>query len=316
MRVCPVTPPRRYKPGDGPCCDGGGELAGSNDGLPETRSSGDGYWRGRGCSGGQSQGDQGTDVPCGPPTAPTAIETRQDGQLGDGSYCDDSERLAGSNDGLPQARSSGDGYRRGRGCSGGRNPVHNGHVGCLGYARGGKDHGEEPREFDGTRQGYMKSLGADHGVVDWKKPLKTCCGIQGGAIFDGMRSDGAVERRATTGVPTSGSSSGGGGGGAFKQRLSTPPGAPIRRLWGPFFYLWRMLGTLLALCWRFRSRTSGRRPCTPRKRSPSRIWPKGWAPNLPPAHGRHSRPEMVRTTSPPVPTPQSLPRSRQVHPSS
>ena len=68
--------------------------------------------------------------------------------------------------------------------------------------------------------------------------------------------------------------------------------------------------------WRFRSKTSGRRPCTPRKWSPSRIWSKGWAPNLPPMRGRQSKPEMVRATSPPVPTPQSLPQSCKVHPSS
>ena len=73
-----------------------------------------------------------------------------------------------------------------------------------------------------------------------------------------MRSNGAAVRRATTWVPTSGSSSGEGCGGACKRRFSTPPGTPVRRLWGPSFYLWRMLGTLLALCWRFRSKTSGR----------------------------------------------------------
>ena len=146
----------------------------------------------------------------------------------------------------------------------------------------------------------------------WAIPLRACCGTHGGAIYNGMRSDGAAVRRATTSVPTSGFSSDGGGGDASKRRSSTPPGTPIKRLWGPFFYPWRMLGTLVALCWRFRSRTSGRRPCTPRKQSPSRIWSRGWAPNLLPTRGNQSKPAMVGMTSPPVPTPHSLPRSRQV----
>ena len=116
-------------------------------------------------------------------------------------------------------------------------------------------------------------------------------------------------QRATTGVPTSGSSYDGHGGGAFKRRRNTPPDTPIRRLWGPFFCLWRMLGTLLALCRRFLSGTSGRRPCTPRRRSPSKTWSKGWAPCLPLTHVHRSKPGMVQATSPPVPTPPSLPQS-------
>ena len=155
------------QPSDEPCCDGGGEPVGSNDGLPQMRSGGDGYWRGRGCSGGRSHGDEGTDVPCEPPTAPIAGDTRQDGQPGDGPCYDGGGELAGSNGGLPQTRSGGDGYWRGRGCSGGRSPVHEEHVRFSGYARSGQDHGEEPRELEGTRQGYVASLGADLGVVDF-----------------------------------------------------------------------------------------------------------------------------------------------------
>ena len=57
------------------------------------------------------------------------------------------------------------------------------------------------------------------------------------------------------------------------------------------------------------------RAYTPRKQSPSRIWSRGWSPNLLPTRGSQSKPVMVRATSSPVPTPRSLPRSRDVHPS-
>ena len=57
------------RPGDGPCCDDTGELVGSNEGLPQARSGGDGHWRGRGCGGGRSPGEEGEGVPCDPPTA-------------------------------------------------------------------------------------------------------------------------------------------------------------------------------------------------------------------------------------------------------
>ena len=108
------------QPGDGPYCDDSERLARSNDGLPPTQSSGDGCWRGQGCSGGRSTGELGTEVPGDPPAAANASGSREAGQPGDGPYCDDSERLARSNDGLPPTRSSGDGCWRGQGCSGGR----------------------------------------------------------------------------------------------------------------------------------------------------------------------------------------------------
>ena len=149
-----------------------------------------------------------------------------------------------------------------------------------------------------------------------RRPSSTCCGTHGGAICDGTRSGRVAVRRATTGVPTYGSSYGGGVGDAFKQRSSTPPGTPIRRWWGPFFYLLRMLGTLLALCWRFRFRTFGRRQCTRKSPLPSRTWSRDWASHLLPASGSQRGPAVVRAASPPVPLPRTLPRSRPVHPSS
>ena len=108
------------RPGNSPCCDDTGERVGSHDNLPQAPSGGNGYWRGRGCGGGGSPGDQGENVPPDPPTAAHAGDTREANQLGDGPYCDVSERLTGSNDGLPQTRSSGDGWWRGQGCSGGK----------------------------------------------------------------------------------------------------------------------------------------------------------------------------------------------------
>ena len=44
-------------------------LARSHDGLPQTRSSSDGCWRGRGCSGGSSAGELSAEVPGSPPVA-------------------------------------------------------------------------------------------------------------------------------------------------------------------------------------------------------------------------------------------------------
>ena len=63
--------------GDGPCCDYSAELARSSDGLPQTRSSGDAYWRGQGRSGGKRAGEPGTDVPSDPPTATPAAGSRE-----------------------------------------------------------------------------------------------------------------------------------------------------------------------------------------------------------------------------------------------
>ena len=129
VTMCPVTPPtatqasdtrEASQPGDGPYCDDSERLAGSNDGLPETRSSGDGCWRRRGCGGGKSAGELGTRVPDDHTTAANASGSREASQPSDGPYCDGSERLGWSNHGLPQTRSSGNGYWRGEGCSGGR----------------------------------------------------------------------------------------------------------------------------------------------------------------------------------------------------
>ena len=52
------------QPGDGIHCDDGERLAGSA--LPRSRSSGDGCWQGRGCSGGRSAAELGTEVTDGP----------------------------------------------------------------------------------------------------------------------------------------------------------------------------------------------------------------------------------------------------------
>ena len=108
------------QPCDGPYCDDSERLVGSNDGLPPTRSSGDGCWQGQGCSGGRSIGELGTEVPGDPPRRAKRQRFPRSKASGDGPYCDDSERLARYNDGLPWTRSSGDGCWRGQGCSGGR----------------------------------------------------------------------------------------------------------------------------------------------------------------------------------------------------
>ena len=76
----------------------------------------------------------------------------------------------------------------------------------------------------GQRIRHSRSRSEEH--QDWKEPLRTCRGIPDGANFDGTRSGGAAVRRATTGVPTSGSSYGGDGGGAFKRRWNTPLDTP------------------------------------------------------------------------------------------
>ena len=108
--------PRSKPAGDGIHCDDGERLAGSC--LPRSRSSGDGCWQGRGCSGGRRTVDPRM-VVCGDPTAAThAGVSREAGRPGDGIHCDDGERLTRS--GLPRSRSSGDGCWQGRGCSGGR----------------------------------------------------------------------------------------------------------------------------------------------------------------------------------------------------
>ena len=104
-----------------PSNDGGGELVGAaDDNLPQAQPGSGDCGRGRGCEGGRSPGDHGEDVPCAPPTATKADDAHEAGQPGDGPYCDDSERLARSNEGLPLNRSSGDGFWQGQGCSGGR----------------------------------------------------------------------------------------------------------------------------------------------------------------------------------------------------
>ena len=58
------------RPGDGIHCDDGERLAGS--GFPQTRSSGGRCWQGRGCSGGRSAGELGTEVPVEPTAATRA----------------------------------------------------------------------------------------------------------------------------------------------------------------------------------------------------------------------------------------------------
>ena len=78
--------------------------------------------------------------------------------------------------------------------------------------------------------------------------MLTCCGIRDGASCGGTRSVREVAQRATTVGRTSGSSCGGAADSAYKRRWNT---AIRRLLWGPFFCLWRILGFLLALWWRF-----------------------------------------------------------------
>ena len=102
------------QPGDEIHCDDGARLAGS--GLPRSRSSSDGCWRGRGCSGGRRTVELGMQVPGDATAATHAGVSREAGRPGDGIHCDDGERLARS--GLLQTRSSGDDCWLGRGCSG------------------------------------------------------------------------------------------------------------------------------------------------------------------------------------------------------
>ena len=161
-----------------------------------------------------------------------------------------------------------------------------------------------------------QSRSRSEGRPGLRRPLRTWCETRVGAICDGTRSGEVAMRRATKGFPTSGSSYGGGIGAASKRRLSSPPGTPIRRWWGPFFYLLRMLGTVLALCWRFRFRTSRQGPCTRRSLWPSRNWLKDWVSHPLPERGGRKEPVGVQTTSPPTPIPRSPPRSRPDRPSS
>ena len=104
------------QPGDGIHCDEGARLARSD--RPRSRSSSDGCWRGRRCSGGRRTVELGVEVPGDRAAATHAGVFREAGRPGDGIHFDDGERLARS--GLPRARSSGDGYWQGRGSSGGR----------------------------------------------------------------------------------------------------------------------------------------------------------------------------------------------------
>ena len=93
VRMCPVTPPTATQAsdtreagqhGDGPYYDSSERLAGSKDGLPETRSSGDGCWRRRGCSGGKSARELGTEVPDDHTAAANASGSREASQPSDG----------------------------------------------------------------------------------------------------------------------------------------------------------------------------------------------------------------------------------------
>ena len=104
------------RPGNGLHCDDGARLTRS--GLPRSRSSGDGCWQGRECSGGRRTVELGMEV-CGDPTTATHVGvSREAGRPANGIHCDDGARLTRS--GLPRSRSSGDGCWQGRGCSGGR----------------------------------------------------------------------------------------------------------------------------------------------------------------------------------------------------
>ena len=126
VRRCVVTPPRRQTPAVpakqailamDPTVTTVRGSRGPTTASPRP-GSGDGCWRGQGCSGGRSTGDLGTEMPGDPPAATHAGGSREAGRPGDGPYCDDGQRLARS--GLPQTRSSSGSCWRGRGCSGGK----------------------------------------------------------------------------------------------------------------------------------------------------------------------------------------------------
>ena len=90
------------QPGDRMHRDDGERLAGP--GLPRSRSGGDGYWQGRGCSAGRRAVELGMQD-CGDHTAAThAGVSREAGRPGDGIHCDDSARLTRS--GPPRSRSA------------------------------------------------------------------------------------------------------------------------------------------------------------------------------------------------------------------
>ena len=94
---------------------------------------------------------------------------------------------------------------------------------------------------------------AERGAPGLEGPLLTCYGVRSGASCSGTRSVGEVAPRAITVSRTSGSSCGGAAGDADKRRCNTLPATTTKKLWGPFFCLWQMLGTLWVVWWRFLS---------------------------------------------------------------